>query len=108
MTQRAVRLRQHASSRVLTRQQGLGRRHASLQLKRFRGDDEERGLDRVPGPAGGAWKACEPLAVNRSADGPLIYTTLARHANKGYSSTDGANTVLTNVLPYITMQKEVL
>ena len=35
-----------------------------------------------------------PLAANRLADDPLLYTTLKSHVKKGHSNTDGANNVL--------------
>ena len=34
-----------------------------------------------------------PLAANRSADDPLLYTTPNFHVKKGYPNTDGVNNV---------------
>ena len=35
-----------------------------------------------------------PLAANRFAEDPLLYTTPNCHVKKGYSNTDGVNNVL--------------
>ena len=35
-----------------------------------------------------------PLAANRSADDPLLYTTPNHHVGQGYPNTDGVNNVL--------------